>query len=74
MVLYGYDASVYNSVLGSDNWLKWMNVYPQKNVSCDIVAHQFLVWSQWLIILPSTVPGHHRCSQYWYVNGAKQTS
>lgn len=28
MVLYGYDASVYNSVLGSDNWLKWNNVYP----------------------------------------------
>ena len=23
MVLYGYDASVYNAVLGSENWLAW---------------------------------------------------
>lgn len=23
MVLYGYDASVYNAVLGSKNWLAW---------------------------------------------------
>lgn len=23
MVLYGYDASVYNAVLGSDNWMNW---------------------------------------------------
>jgi MFS family permease len=23
MVLYGYDASVYNSVQGSKNWVKW---------------------------------------------------
>jgi len=33
MVLYGYDASVYNSVLGSDNWLKWNNVYPSTKVN-----------------------------------------
>ncbi|GME25023.1 Sugar/inositol transporter [Neofusicoccum parvum] len=25
MVLYGYDASVYNAVLGSDNWMNWFN-------------------------------------------------
>ncbi|KAJ5382607.1 Major facilitator superfamily domain general substrate transporter [Penicillium concentricum] len=25
MVLYGYDASVFNSVQGSKNWLAWMN-------------------------------------------------
>ncbi|KAJ5135305.1 uncharacterized protein N7515_004583 [Penicillium bovifimosum] len=25
MVLYGYDASVFNSVQGSKNWLSWMN-------------------------------------------------
>ncbi|KAK5132665.1 hypothetical protein LTR08_008787 [Meristemomyces frigidus] len=25
MVLYGYDASVYNAVLGSDNWLAYFN-------------------------------------------------
>ncbi|KAF2145679.1 uncharacterized protein K452DRAFT_356082 [Aplosporella prunicola CBS 121167] len=25
MVLYGYDASVYNAVLGSDNWMAWFN-------------------------------------------------
>lgn len=25
MVLYGYDASVYNSVQGSKNWVAWMN-------------------------------------------------
>lgn len=25
MVLYGYDASVYNSVQGSDNWVAWFN-------------------------------------------------
>ncbi|KAJ5832136.1 hypothetical protein N7474_000447 [Penicillium riverlandense] len=25
MVLYGYDASVFNSVQGSDNWMTWFN-------------------------------------------------
>lgn len=25
MVLYGYDASVYNSVQGSKNWVKWFD-------------------------------------------------
>jgi len=25
MVLYGYDASVFNSVQGSDNWMAWFN-------------------------------------------------
>ncbi|KAK7549487.1 MFS sugar transporter-like protein [Phyllosticta citricarpa] len=25
MVLYGYDASVFNAVLGSDNWMEWFN-------------------------------------------------
>jgi hypothetical protein len=25
MVLYGYDASVYNSVQGSDHWVQWFN-------------------------------------------------
>jgi hypothetical protein len=26
MVLYGYDASTFNSVQGSDNWLEWFNL------------------------------------------------
>jgi hypothetical protein len=26
MVLYGYDASVYNSVQGSDNWLAYFDL------------------------------------------------
>ena len=26
MVLYGYDASVFNSVQGSDNWLKYFDL------------------------------------------------
>jgi hypothetical protein len=26
MVLYGYDASVFNSVQGSANWLAWVDV------------------------------------------------
>ncbi|TLS25602.1 hypothetical protein PpBr36_07798 [Pyricularia pennisetigena] len=26
MVLYGYDASVFNSVQGSDHWLEWFNL------------------------------------------------
>ncbi|KAJ5950653.1 uncharacterized protein N7479_009066 [Penicillium vulpinum] len=30
MVLYGYDASVFNSVQGSKNWLAWMN-HPNAN-------------------------------------------
>jgi MFS family permease len=30
MVLYGYDASVYNSVQGSANWLAWFD-HPEKN-------------------------------------------
>lgn len=25
MVLYGYDASVYNAVQGSKNWVRWFN-------------------------------------------------
>lgn len=28
MVLYGYDASVFNSVQGSDNWLAWFDLNP----------------------------------------------
>ncbi|KAI9896040.1 hypothetical protein N3K66_008940 [Trichothecium roseum] len=31
MVLYGYDASVFNSVQGSENWLEWVNLDPDKN-------------------------------------------
>jgi hypothetical protein len=31
MVLYGYDASVFNSVQGSDNWLEWVNLDPKKD-------------------------------------------
>ncbi|KAG9249749.1 general substrate transporter [Emericellopsis atlantica] len=31
MVLYGYDASVFNSVQGSDNWFEWMNVDKDKD-------------------------------------------
>lgn len=30
MVLYGYDASVYNSVQGSANWLAYFN-HPENN-------------------------------------------
>ena len=26
MVLYGYDASVFNSVQGSSNWLNWFDL------------------------------------------------
>ncbi len=26
MVLYGYDASVFNSVQGSNNWLAWFDL------------------------------------------------
>lgn len=26
MVLYGYDASTFNSVQGSDNWLDWFGL------------------------------------------------
>lgn len=26
MVLYGYDASVYNAVLASDNWFEWVGL------------------------------------------------
>jgi hypothetical protein len=28
MVLYGYDASVFNSVQASTNWLEWFNLNP----------------------------------------------
>lgn len=31
MVLYGYDASVFNSVQGSPNWLEWVDLDPDKN-------------------------------------------
>lgn len=26
MVLYGYDASVFNAVQGSKNWLEWVDL------------------------------------------------
>ncbi|CAK7224839.1 hypothetical protein SBRCBS47491_005691 [Sporothrix bragantina] len=31
MVLYGYDASVFNSVQGSDNWLEWFDLDTKKD-------------------------------------------
>lgn len=31
MVLYGYDASVFNSVQGSQNWLNWVDLDPDVN-------------------------------------------
>lgn len=31
MVLYGYDASVFNSVQGSQNWLDWVDLDPDVN-------------------------------------------
>lgn len=31
MVLYGYDASVFNSVQGSPNWLEWVNLDPDND-------------------------------------------
>ncbi|KAK1574445.1 general substrate transporter [Colletotrichum navitas] len=31
MVLYGYDASVFNSLQGSQNWLAWVDVDPKKD-------------------------------------------
>ncbi|KIH92480.1 hypothetical protein SPBR_02648 [Sporothrix brasiliensis 5110] len=31
MVLYGYDASVFNSVQGSENWLAWFDLDPKKD-------------------------------------------
>ncbi|ETS87172.1 hypothetical protein PFICI_01000 [Pestalotiopsis fici W106-1] len=31
MVLYGYDASVFNAAQGSTNWLAWMDIDPDKD-------------------------------------------
>ncbi|EFX00507.1 major facilitator superfamily transporter sugar [Grosmannia clavigera kw1407] len=31
MVLYGYDASVFNSVQGSKNWLNWFDLDPKRD-------------------------------------------
>ncbi|KAK9770271.1 putative Major facilitator superfamily (MFS) profile domain-containing protein [Seiridium cardinale] len=31
MVLYGYDASVFNAAQNSTNWLAWMNIDPKKD-------------------------------------------
>jgi hypothetical protein len=31
MVLYGYDASVFNSIQGSDNWLDYVDLDVNKN-------------------------------------------
>lgn len=36
MVLYGYDASVYNSVQGSDNWLAYFDLDPVSSQELDI--------------------------------------
>jgi hypothetical protein len=41
MVLYGYDASVFNSVQGSDNWVEWMN-----NPSPDGVGMYLITFSK----------------------------
>lgn len=32
MVLYGYDASTYNSVQASDNWLAWFDLDTKNDV------------------------------------------
>ena len=31
MVLYGFDASVFNAVQGSDNWFDWVNLDKDKD-------------------------------------------
>lgn len=36
MVLYGYDASVFNSVQGSDNWLAWFNLDTVSYGACNV--------------------------------------
>lgn len=33
MVLYGYDASVFNAAQGSDNWLEWINLDRKRDVN-----------------------------------------
>ena len=33
MVLYGYDASVFNAAQGSDNWLEWFDLDRKKDVN-----------------------------------------
>lgn len=33
MVLYGYDASVFNAAQGSDHWLEWFDL---DLVRCDL--------------------------------------
>lgn len=33
MVLYGYDASVFNAAQGSDNWLEWFNLDRKRDVN-----------------------------------------
>ena len=35
MVLYGYDASVFNSVQGSNNWLAYFDL---DSVSCSAIT------------------------------------
>ena len=41
MVLYGYDASVFNTVQVSTNWLEWFNFDVKKPVrKRDVVAQE----------------------------------
>lgn len=37
MVLYGYDASTYNSVQASDNWLAWFNLSTDDSYTLGLI-------------------------------------
>lgn len=37
MVLYGYDASTFNSVQGSDNWLEWFNLTSESTYMLGLI-------------------------------------
>lgn len=79
MVLYGYDASVYNSVQGSDHWVAWFN-NPDANLigaintgSCSSFSIT-CSWSEWILRLPRPffilLPEHFSNSSTAYTVGA----
>lgn len=63
MVLYGYDASVFNSVQGSPNWLEWVDLDPDKNtymLGLSMSWNSIDTGAAWLTtILPSQHELHH---------------
>lgn len=75
MTLYGYDASTYNSVQASDNWLAWFNLTSVRGVlsrPCEMQVVNMastLQDSSYLLGLINTIYAIGAIISGWFVGG-----